>query len=300
MNTPAAPAPMRGLFPIAGAVTACTAASGMALYARHHIPVVLDSHGETALLGGVLLVAAVLGMLLCAYLALICALASSVLLLGPASRAGTALLGALRILAPQLARRLTLGAACATAATGLVLAPATAADPSPERGAGQIAVAATLNSASPLPADGPGSPPSDGDPISDPAEPQPGGAGTDQADDDPSASQDASSRPGLGWSEAAPADTPTAPLHPSDNEARTVPEASSPSSPAIVEVLPGDSLWSITDDLLGPGPDALDDISSLWPVLHDVNSDVIGPNPHQIEPGQVLTVPAELTSQEHS
>src|SRR5699024_8540908 len=85
---------------------------------------------------------------------------------------------------PQLARRLTLGAAFATATTGMVLAPAVAADPAaPERGTGHAAISATLNPVSPMPAEGPGSPPADGDPVSDPpeppaADPEPGHAAT--------------------------------------------------------------------------------------------------------------------------
>src|SRR5690625_6944230 len=116
----------------------------MALYGHSRLPVVLAGHGETALLGAVLVAAAALGVLLCAYLALIWTLASSVLLLGPTSRAGRALLGALRVLAPQLARGLTLAAAFATATTGMVLSPAVAADPAaPERRTGPAAHPAT-------------------------------------------------------------------------------------------------------------------------------------------------------------
>src|SRR5690625_4428807 len=154
-SIPAAPAPIPGRLMTAGAVMASAAAIGMALYVHARLPVVLGGHGETALLGAVLVAAAALGVLLCAYLALIWTLASSVLLLGPASRAGRALLGALRVLAPQLARRLTLGAAFATATTGMVLAPAVAADPAaPERGTGHAAISATLNPVSPMPAEG--------------------------------------------------------------------------------------------------------------------------------------------------
>src|SRR5690625_6677586 len=89
-SIPAAPAPIPGRLMTAGAVMASAAAIGMALYVHARLPVVLGGHGETALLGAVLVAAAALGVLLCAYLALVWTLASSVLLLGPASRAGRA------------------------------------------------------------------------------------------------------------------------------------------------------------------------------------------------------------------
>ncbi len=63
--------------------------------------------------------------------------------------------------------------------------------------------------------------------------------------------------------------------------------------PRVHRVEPGQSLWRITARLLGP--DASDgDISRQWPALYAANRDVIGPNPGHIEPGQLLTIPAEL------
>ena len=298
----------------AGAAISSAAAIGMALYVHARLPVVLGGHGQSALLGALLVAAAALGVLLCAYLALIWTLASSILLVGPASRSGRALLGALRVLAPQLARRLTLGAAFATAATGLVLAPAVAADPAaPEHGTGRIAVSATLNPVSPMPAGGPGSPgpaspPAGGDQTPDPPGPPAADAEPDQQDAAPSgADPDAPGRPTLGWpgpgsgeaaDEVAPPSDAGAP--PSDAGASAASDPPPSSSPSTIEVGPGDSLWSITDDLLGPGLDDPDAIASLWPVLHDVNGDVIGTDPDHIEPGQVLIVPAQLSSQENS
>ena len=291
----------------AGAVISSAAAVGMALSVHARLPVVLGGHGETALLGALLVAAAALGVLLCAYLALIWTLASSILLVGPASRAGRALLGALRVLAPQLARRLTLGAAFATAATGMVLAPAVAADPAaPEHGTDQIAVSATLNPVSPMPADGPGepepsSPPSSSDPVSELPEPPATDAEPGPQEAAPSgADSDAPGRPSLGWPGSGSAEAPDEGAPSSDAGAPAASDAPPPSSPPTVEVRPGDSLWSITDDLLGPGRDDPDAISSLWPVLHDVNGDVIGTDPDHIEPGQVLIVPAQLSSQENS
>src|SRR5699024_2867772 len=100
-SIPAAPAPIPGRLMTAGAGMAPAADIAMALYVHARLPVVLGGHGETAQLGAVLAAAAALGVLLCAYLALIRALASSALLLGPASRASRALLGAPRVLALQ-------------------------------------------------------------------------------------------------------------------------------------------------------------------------------------------------------
>ena len=85
------------------------------------------SHGHETLIIWVLLGLAVLGALLCFYLALIWGLAATIMLAGPASRTGAALLGPLRILAPRLARRLAGGAAVATATTALTLVPGLAA-----------------------------------------------------------------------------------------------------------------------------------------------------------------------------
>src|SRR5690606_18606533 len=85
------------------------------------------SAGTEALLAWVLVGAAVLGALLCLRFALVWMLAAAVLAAGPTGRTGTALLAALRVLAPRLARRLTTGAALATAATALTFGPALAA-----------------------------------------------------------------------------------------------------------------------------------------------------------------------------
>src|SRR5699024_8861078 len=169
-------------------------------------------------------------------------------------------------------------------------------------------ISATLNPVSPMPAEGPGSPPADGDPVSDPPEPPAADPEPGQADAGPSqrgaapsgAEPDVPGRPALGWPGSGSAETPDEPVPPSDAGAPAVTDAPPPSSPSTVEVRPGDSLWSITDELLGPGLDDPDAISSLWPVLHDVNGDVIGTDPDHIEPGQVLIVPAQITSQENA
>lgn len=47
----------------------------------------------------------------------------------------------------------------------------------------------------------------------------------------------------------------------------------------------GDSLFSITEHYTGDG--------NQWPHLYSANSDIIGPDPNIIQPGQVLTIPAD-------
>src|SRR5699024_12397978 len=73
-----------------------------------------------------------------------------------------------------------------------------------------------------------------------------------------------------------------------------------PASTRTVVVHPGDSLWSISDDLLGPGASDPAQIAAAWPLLHDTNRDVIGDDPDQLRPGQQLTVPTDLTTQDVS
>lgn len=74
--------------------------------------------------------------------------------------------------------------------------------------------------------------------------------------------------------------------------------STTPPGPApreTVTVHPGDSLWSITADLLPAGAtDAR--IGATWPLLHAANRDVVGADPGLIHPGDVLTVPAEVTA----
>lgn len=63
-----------------------------------------------------------------------------------------------------------------------------------------------------------------------------------------------------------------------------------PAAGREVTVRPGDSLWSIAATALGPfASDA--DIASEWPRLYASNREIIGPNPHLLRPGLVLTLP---------
>lgn len=264
----------------AGGTAAMTAALAALL------PMARTGHGQDALLAGVLVALAGIGTLLCLYLALVWALAASVLLAGPATRTGAALLTALHLLAPRMARRVTLGAALATTATGLVLVPALASEGPPPPGPEHATISrAPMGELRPAEA-----------PTPDP-EAAAGSAGEDGA---PGGS--AAPLPPLGWGEEpALADTgPSTSAPPTGSESSDGPGDPVPAAPVprTVTVQRGDSLWSITDDLLGPTPDSISGIAASWPRLHEANRDVIGPDPDRLLPGQELTVPTPLTPQD--
>ncbi|MFC0626628.1 LysM peptidoglycan-binding domain-containing protein [Kribbella deserti] len=62
-------------------------------------------------------------------------------------------------------------------------------------------------------------------------------------------------------------------------------------APRQLVVRPGDTLWSIARDELGPN--STDQaIAIRWPDWFAVNAAVIGPDPHYLEPGQILQQPA--------
>ncbi|MDN5599975.1 MAG: LysM peptidoglycan-binding domain-containing protein [Brachybacterium sp.] len=275
------------------------------------------SHGHETLIIWVLLGLAVLGALLCFYLALIWGLAATIMLAGPASRTGAALLGPLRILAPRLARRLAGGAAVATATTALTLVPGLAAqDPfatDPDAVTIPVTQSAELFSTE--------APPTD--PAPEAAAPDGSGAGTGDADS-------SAPLPPLGWGgEPAPAETDTAKSDTANSDAANSDTANSdaaksdaaPPAPAgtgtsgpdvtsseqngaasapvrTVVVHQGDSLWSISDELLGPGASDPAEIAAAWPLLHDTNREVIGEDPDRLRPGQLLTVPTTMTTQD--
>lgn len=58
-------------------------------------------------------------------------------------------------------------------------------------------------------------------------------------------------------------------------------------------VRPGESLWSIAADALGPGAEDAD-IARAWPRIHALNVGLIGPDPDLIHPGQTLDLPGGL------
>lgn len=59
---------------------------------------------------------------------------------------------------------------------------------------------------------------------------------------------------------------------------------------AEVVVAPGDSLWSIVAEQLGPLATAAD-IADVWPAWHDTNRMIIGDDPSLLLPGQILRAP---------
>ncbi len=64
--------------------------------------------------------------------------------------------------------------------------------------------------------------------------------------------------------------------------------------PARVVVKPGDTLWSIAANDLGPNATA-EDVAARWPAWYAANRQLIGPDPDLILPGQVLRIPASAT-----
>lgn len=257
--------------------------------------------GEDALIAAVLMTIAGLGLVLCGYLTLIWSLATVALFAGPASRVGVAVLLALRVLAPRMARRVVLGAAVATTATGLVLVPATAADAGADADDGQTPRPTAVSSQL-VP-----SAPSDAAPSNPDIDPEPGAEAPSSSGDEDGGSRQL---PPLGWGgRHSPGDTAPSGVDAADEaggpdtESTDLPApadtGAAPSTPPrTVVVQPGDTLWSITDDLLGPAPDDPSEIASAWPTLHEANHRVIGQDPDHLEPGQELIVPASLSPQE--
>lgn len=286
-STPAVPRPGASLL---GGVIAAAGALAMAASLRSLRDLAPTSHGSETLLIWVLLGVAGIGTILCLYLALIWGLAATIMLAGPASRTGAALLGLLRVLAPRLARRLASGAAVATAATALTLAPGLASQypDMTDADAGAIPDSRTADVFSTE------LPPTD--PATDATAPADDGRRTEGSDAD-------APLPPLGWgggpaasttgtaAEAAAAGSPTTGSGPHGS-------ASAPVRTVVVHR--GDSLWSISDGLLGPGASDPAEIAATWPLLHETNRGVIGDDPDQLRPGQELTVPTALTTEDMS
>lgn len=226
-----------------------------------------------ALIAWVLVGVAALGVVLCLYLTVIWTLAAAIMLIGPATRTGTALLSALKVLAPLLARRVTTGAAVATTATALALAPSMASEAPPQ----------------PVPLSEHAPAPSSQFLPTERVTPEPvPEAAAPGAPEGTSPRGNGAPLPSLGWAEAEPAapEEPRAPAEPDLQETVTV------------TVRHGDSLWSISDDLLGSGPSETAEIAAAWPMLHEANEDLIGEDPDELHPGMELTVPASLTPED--
>ena len=97
---------------------------------------------------------------------------------------------------------------------------------------------------------------------------------------------------GLGW-------VPGPPVVRAHPDVRVLSPAPRPrtmrDTPAEVVVRRGDSLWSIAARHLGP--DASDaEIAGAWPAWFEANRDVVGDDPDQLRPGQVLHAPKAVVS----
>lgn len=60
--------------------------------------------------------------------------------------------------------------------------------------------------------------------------------------------------------------------------------------PRELLVRPGDTLWSLTARVLGPGASTAD-VSATWPLLYAANRAVVGADPDLIRPGMRLSLP---------
>lgn len=87
-------------------------------------------------------------------------------------------------------------------------------------------------------------------------------------------------------------DAPGAPA----SDAHAAPDVPAGDGPAerLLIVQEGDCLWSIADDLLGPGRDDDSAVAAAWPLLWEANARTIGADPDVIHTGQRLVVPADL------
>ena len=232
--------------------------------------------GPTALTRALVLLACGAGALGAAWHALSGALAV-IALAGPAPSARgagirRAALRALHRWGAPIMRRTTAGALVAAVAAG---APAMAAQaPGASDDLGWAPTASASAPAEPAPAPGP-----DASPGAEPAAPPP----------DPAA--------GAPSGETSAAEAP----------AGDPPAAEAPSAPATTHrVNAGESLWSITQELLGAGaagaptdpssggPSAQARVARAWPILYAANAESIGADPDLILPGTVLSVPEDL------
>lgn len=232
--------------------------------------------GPTALTRALVLLACGAGALGAAWHALSGALAV-IALAGPAPSARgagirRAALRALHRWGAPIMRRTTAGALVAAVAAG---APAMAAQaPGASDDLGWAPTASASAPAEPAPAPGP-----DASPGAEPAAPPP----------DPAA--------GAPSGETSAAEAP----------AGDTPAAEAPSAPATThQVSAGESLWSITQELLDAGaagaptdpssggPSAQARVARAWPILYAANAESIGADPDLILPGTVLSVPEDL------
>lgn len=229
--------------------------------------------GPTALTRALVLLACGAGALGAAWHVLSGALAV-IALAGPAPSARgagvrRAALRALHRWGAPIMRRTAAGALVAAVATGAPAMAAQAPGASDDLGWAPTASAPAPAESSPSPAGG-------ASPGADPTAPQP----------DPAA--------GAPSGETSAADPPA---------------VEKPSAPATSHrVSAGESLWSITEELLDAeaagaptdpssgGPPAQARIARAWPILYAANAESIGADPDIILPGTALSVPEDLTS----
>jgi hypothetical protein len=210
-----------------------------------------------ALEDGLTLLAAAVGATVAAYLAL----TGYAMLLGAAWRGGRAIPKALASLAPHGWTRVTATALGLSMSAGLAV-PALAA----EGGATHVPSAGWVAA-----------------PVSVGVDAAPAALSVGWVEADATATP-TSSQPSRAPSEIAPSDA--APIGAALMGAET-----QPSSAYVVQ--PGDSLWRITEALLGANA-SVAQIAEAWPVLYEANHDSIGDNPSLIQPGLALTIPAGL------
>jgi nucleoid-associated protein YgaU len=91
-----------------------------------------------------------------------------------------------------------------------------------------------------------------------------------------------------------PSATSPGPSAGTDPSSSTPPTSQPPATPqpatCEVSVRPGDTLWDLAAERLGPQASAAD-VARTWQEDYARNRTVIGPDPDLIRPGQVLTVP---------
>ncbi|MFP5358944.1 MAG: LysM peptidoglycan-binding domain-containing protein [Actinomycetes bacterium] len=100
------------------------------------------------------------------------------------------------------------------------------------------------------------------------------------------------------WAPATKAPSPVPPARRAEAPAseRRSEAATEPAPPPVRVVVAGESLWSITESVLGEGAREAE-IAAAWPALYDANRAVIGDDPSLIHPGQRLELPSALTGE---
>lgn len=100
------------------------------------------------------------------------------------------------------------------------------------------------------------------------------------------------------WPTSAPSPAHASVWPPPVRDARSLPSLSAPVLPTLASappatshvVRPGESLWQIAAERLGPGATAAD-IDASWRSIYTANRGVIGPDPDLIQPGERLLLP---------